>query len=85
MNKSMLIDFNGNNSSVKLSVDFEGETVWATQPQIAELFGVRIGDIARHISNIYITGELTRESTVLSDSKNNTFEDLYNLDFGGWL
>ena len=36
----------------------EGETIWATQAQIAQLFGVDRTVISRHIRNIFNTGEL---------------------------
>ena len=36
----------------------EGETIWATQAQIAQLFGVDRTVISRHIRNVFNTGEL---------------------------
>ena len=40
------------------------ETIWLTQQQIAELFGVDKSGVSRHLKNIYNDGELAREATV---------------------
>ncbi len=44
----------------KLDVILEGETVWITQDQMAELFDRDRTAIGRHISNIFSEGELDR-------------------------
>jgi len=44
----------------KLDVILEGETVWITQDQMAELFDRDRTAIGRHISNIFSGGELDR-------------------------
>jgi hypothetical protein len=38
---------------------FEGETFWASQGQMAEMFGVSQSTISEHISGIFSDGELT--------------------------
>ncbi|MBL4702390.1 MAG: virulence RhuM family protein [Phycisphaeraceae bacterium] len=43
---------------------FEGETLWLTQQQMAELFDVDKSGISRHLKNIYDSGELKMTSTV---------------------
>ena len=40
------------------------ETIWLTQQQIADLFGVDKSGVSRHLNNIYGEGELVREATV---------------------
>jgi len=40
------------------------ETLWLTQQRIAELFGVQIPAISKHLNNIYDSGELDIEATV---------------------
>jgi len=83
-NKS-LISFNTDSGEVRFSVDFEQETLLATQKQIAELFGVSVAAISKHISNILLEGELERDSvisileTTASDGKTYKVEH-YNLD-----
>lgn len=49
---------------IKVEVFLNNETVWLTQKAIAELFGVQIPAISKHLDNIYETGELQRDSTV---------------------
>ncbi|MBR4303532.1 MAG: virulence RhuM family protein [Bacteroidaceae bacterium] len=41
-----------------LEVRLEEETVWLTQAQIADLFGVKQPAISKHLSNIFKSGEL---------------------------
>jgi hypothetical protein len=40
------------------------ETVWLTQPLIAELFQTTVPNISMHLRSIYETGELTAEATL---------------------
>ena len=51
------------NNGVKMEVRIENETVWLTQAQIAELFGVKQPAISKHLKNIYDSGELNEDST----------------------
>ena len=50
--------------NVKIEVVFNKETFWLTQKRIAELFGVEVPAISKHLANIYDTGELTKQATV---------------------
>ncbi len=71
--------------SLDVIVDQEGETFWATQKTMAEVFGVKKNTINYHLKNIFADGELNQNSvvrkirTTASDGKsyNNNF---YNLD-----
>ena len=47
---------------IKLEVRLENETVWLTQTQIAELFGVKQPAILKHLKNIFDSGELIESS-----------------------
>lgn len=49
---------------IKLEVRFQGETVWLTQNQMAELFQTTKQNISLHIQNIFSEGELRRNATV---------------------
>ena len=40
------------------------ESIWITQKAMAELFGVKVPDISKHLSNIYDEGELVKEATI---------------------
>src|SRR5574344_145858 len=72
----------------KVQVIIKDETIWCTQKAMAQLFGVGIPAINKHIGNIYNEGELKRDSTI---SKMETVQsegtrevkrvtDFYNLD-----
>ncbi|MFC4653208.1 RhuM family protein [Lactococcus nasutitermitis] len=58
MENQEIISFNSQNGEVQLNADFEHDTIWATQAQIAELFDVDRTGITRHIRNIYKSEEL---------------------------
>ncbi len=71
-----------------VQVRLEGETVWLSLQQLAELFQRDKSVISRHLRNIYATQELNREATV---AKNATVQmeggrevqreiEFYNLD-----
>ena len=50
--------------AVKVDVYFKDETVWLTQKALAELFGVKVPAINKHLNNIFESGELSREATI---------------------
>ena len=52
------------NEQMKMEVKTDGETVWLTQQQMADLFGVKKAAISKHIKNIYACGELEEKTTV---------------------
>jgi hypothetical protein len=52
------------NGEVKVEVLLSGETIWLTQKRIAELFGVGVPAISKHLDNIYDSGELQRDATL---------------------
>ena len=47
---------------VKVEVCFKDETVWLTQKELAELFGVKRPAVTKHLSNIFASGELAENS-----------------------
>jgi len=49
---------------VKVECVLHNETIWLTQKRIAELFGVGVPAISKHLDNIYTRGELQREATI---------------------
>lgn len=79
MENEMIIFENG---EVKLDVNVKDETVWLTQSQMAELFGVKQSTIAEHISNIFNEGELDEDTSIgISDkSSGGRKPKIYNLD-----
>jgi hypothetical protein len=56
--------FLAQSGELQLDVRVDSETVWLTQVQLAELFGIKVPAINEHLGNIYGTGELEREATI---------------------
>ena len=52
------------NENVAVNVVIKDETLWLTQKSMAELFGVDLSTIARHLKNIFSEGELTEELVI---------------------
>ena len=68
MNNSIEI-YRSQDGSVQLNVKLENETVWLTQSQMADLFGVDRTSIVRHIRNIYKSEELEENSTCAKNAQ----------------
>lgn len=49
-------------AETRIGVRLEHETIWLTQQQIAELFGVKQPAISKHLKNIFESGELNESS-----------------------
>ena len=47
--------YQANDGTTQIKVQFEQDTVWLTQRQMAELFGKDVRTISEHIQNIYST------------------------------
>jgi len=52
------------NETVRLDVRLENETVWLTQAQLCDLFGVVKSNVSYHLKNIFGTNELDYGATV---------------------
>ena len=52
------------NGAIKVEVLLRGETLWLTQKRMAELFGVGIPAISKHLKNIFESGELEEELVI---------------------
>ena len=85
MNKGEIVLYQPNDN-VKLEVRLDNETVWLSQQQIADLFGVKQPAISKHIANIYKSGELDENGTYSileymgNDGKQLYTLKVYNLD-----
>ena len=60
--KQPLAIFQAADGAIELSVDARAETIWATQKQIAEVFGVDVRTVSEHLKNIFATDELKEDS-----------------------
>jgi hypothetical protein len=47
-----------------IEVRLDQETVWVSQEQMSDLFGVQKAAISKHLKNIFTSGELDRTATV---------------------
>ena len=56
--------YNTPTEQVKVEVVIKDETLWLTQKAMAELFGVGVPAISKHLKNIFIEGELNEEVVV---------------------
>ncbi|MFT4244857.1 MAG: virulence RhuM family protein [Candidatus Woesearchaeota archaeon] len=85
MEKGEFLIYNDGNNNIKVEVFFQDENIWATQKQMAHLFGVQIPAISKHLNNIFEENELEQkrvisilETTANDGKKYNT--NFYNLD-----
>jgi Virulence protein len=62
--RNQIIIFKTRDEQIAVDVRFDGETMWLSLDQIAELFERDKSTISRHIKNIFEEGELERISTV---------------------
>lgn len=86
-NKNIII-YTSEDGQIKVDVPMDGETVWLSQKQMAELFNKDENTIGEHIQNIYKEGELfkdptTRDFRVVQREKGRLIQRIinhYNLD-----
>lgn len=64
MNEIQFILYSLPDEEGKVQVVIRDETMWATQKAMAQLFGVGVPAISKHLSNIYTEGELDKETTL---------------------
>ena len=50
--------------SGKVQVVIKDETIWCTQKAMAQLFGVGVPAVSKHLKNIFEEGELSPEMTI---------------------
>jgi len=80
-----LVRFRRAKSEIEFNLDITGETVWATQAQMADLFDVDRSVITKHLKNIYDDKELNEKTTCAEfahvGSTGQTYQvKNYNLD-----
>ncbi len=83
-----LVVYQAKNGAIEFRGDFEHDTVWATQKQVASVFNVDVNTVSEHLVNIYKSGELNKKATtrkfrIVQKEANRTVErevNHYNLD-----
>ena len=84
-NEIQFLLYNMPDADGKVQVVIKGETLWCTQKAMAQLFGVGVPAISKHLKNIFEEGELVADSviskmeTTAADGKNYT-TTYYSLD-----
>ena len=84
-NEIQFLLYNMPDADGKVQVVIKGETLWCTQKAMAQLFGVGVPAISKHLKNIFDEGELAADSviskmeTTAADGKNYT-TTFYSLD-----
>lgn len=82
---SEIIIYKTPEGKVKVDVIYIDETFWLTQKTMANLFGVEVPAISKHLKNIFESGELdeisviSKMETTAADGKN-YLTSFYNLD-----
>jgi hypothetical protein len=85
MNTGEILIYQTKEGTVKLSVTYKDDNFWLSQKLIAQLFGVEVPAISKHLKNIFESGELDENSvvskmeTTASDNKS-YLTTFYNLD-----
>jgi hypothetical protein len=62
--ESELLLYTALDGAVKVGVLFKDETAWLAQKSLAELFGVGVPAVNKHLKNIFESGELDPTSTI---------------------
>jgi len=86
--KGEIIIYTSEDGKISLDTKLENNTIWLTQKDMAELFGVKTPAINKHLNNIYQEGELSQDATisileiVQKEGKRNVKRQtaFYNLD-----
>ncbi len=88
INKGEIVIYTSEDGTITLDTKLENDTIWLTQKQMADLFGVKTPAINKHLNNIYKEKELNKESTisiletVQKEGKRSVLREIafYNLD-----
>ncbi len=80
--QSDIIIYTTDDGLTKIETTFDGDTVWLSKAQMAELFQRDRSVISKHIKNIFEEGELLREGNVqiLHVANSDKPVEFYNLD-----
>lgn len=59
-----MVIYQAKSGKIEFRGDFERDTVWGTQKQIAEVFGIDRTVVTRHVNNVLKNGEVGEKSNV---------------------
>lgn len=91
MQKGEIVIYTSEDGTVSLDTKLDNDTIWLTQKQMAELFGVKTPAISKHLKNIFSEGELNEEVVIsiletttkhgaIKGKTQKTTTQFYNLD-----
>ena len=91
MQKGEIVIYTSEDGTVSLDTKLDNDTIWLTQKQMAELFGVKTPAISKHLKNIFSEGELKEEVVIsiletttkhgaIKEKTQKTTTQFYNLD-----
>ena len=91
MQKGEIVIYTSEDGRVSLDTTLDNDTIWLTQKQMAELFGVKTPAISKHLKNIFREGELNEEVVIsiletttkhgaIKGKTQKTTTQFYNLD-----
>lgn len=91
MQKGEIVIYTSEDGTVSLDTKLDNDTIWLTQKQMAELFGVKTPAISKHLKNIFSEGELKEEVVIsiletttkhgaIKGKTQKTTTQFYNLD-----
>lgn len=76
-----LVIYQAKSGAIEFRGDFSHDTLWATQAQIAEVFGVNVRTISEHLVNIFKSKELNKDSVIRNFRNTATDGKTYNTQF----
>lgn len=80
-NNSKMMIYTTEDGLTKIETTFDGDTVWLSIDQMAELFQRDKSTISRHIKNIFTEGELKREAVVANFATTAADGKAYQVDY----
>jgi len=82
MSDKTVVVYSAPGVELALPFDHERETVWASQAQLMELFGIDQSGVSRHIRNVLADGEVDAESNMqkMHTASSDRPTTLYSLD-----
>ena len=91
MQKGEIVIYTSEDGTVSLDTKLDNDTIWLTQKQMAELFGVKTPAVSKHLKNIFSEGELKEEVVIsiletttkhgaIKGKTQKTTTQFYNLD-----
>ena len=79
--KADMIIYTTEDGLTKVEITFDGDTVWLSIDQMAELFQRDRSVIGKHVRNIFKEGELEKESVWAKFAYTATDGKVYNVDY----